>query len=584
MNLTIKQFFAVSGLLVALVHAGFIGAQPVAPPAPGESKGDSVDAAAKDAEPVDTGLTDQILYQFLISEIAGQRGRTGLALRGLTDLAQKTRDPRVARRAVEVAFQARELSLALDATTLWLELEPNSAVARQALAALIGGQGTLESAKTSIAALLAQPGRTATVLMQVNPLLGRFPDRAQVAETIKSLATPYPKLPEAHFAIALALLSARDAMSALTEIDEAIRLRADWAPAVMLKSQVLREASEEKAAEYLAAFLARHPDGSEVRLTYARLLVAQKSYLSAREQFRIAMKQQPADPEIPYAIALLSQQLEDFADAEAQFRHVLDMMPRDANPVYFNLAAVAESRKNTDAALDWYKKISTGDYYVTAQLKIANILAKRDGMEAGRKHLRELQAQEQDSPETRIQLILAEAQLLRDAKALPAAFKLLSDAIEKLPDTADLLYDRAMVAEKLGKLDVMEADLRKVIELRPEQAHAYNALGYTLAERNVRLNEALELVQKALQYAPDDAFIKDSLGWVQFRMGRVDEALKTLKDAHQQRPDPEIAAHLGEILWTKGDREGALKIWRTSLVENPNNESLVAVLKKFVPK
>jgi len=533
---------------------------------------------------VDTGLTDQILYQFLISEIAGQRGRTGLALRGLTDLAQKTRDPRVARRAVEVAFQARELSLALDATTLWLELEPNSAVARQALAALIGGQGTLESAKTSIAALLAQPGRTATVLMQVNPLLGRFPDRAQVAETIKSLATPYPKLPEAHFAIALALLSARDAMSALTEIDEAIRLRADWAPAVMLKSQVLREASEEKAAEYLAAFLARHPDGSEVRLTYARLLVAQKSYLSAREQFRIAMKQQPADPEIPYAIALLSQQLEDFADAEAQFRHVLDMMPRDANPVYFNLAAVAESRKNTDAALDWYKKISTGDYYVTAQLKIANILAKRDGMEAGRKHLRELQAQEQDSPETRIQLILAEAQLLRDAKALPAAFKLLSDAIEKLPDTADLLYDRAMVAEKLGKLDVMEADLRKVIELRPEQAHAYNALGYTLAERNVRLNEALELVQKALQYAPDDAFIKDSLGWVQFRMGRVDEALKTLKDAHQQRPDPEIAAHLGEILWTKGDREGALKIWRTSLVENPNNESLVAVLKKFVPK
>ncbi|MEP7155361.1 MAG: tetratricopeptide repeat protein [Betaproteobacteria bacterium] len=551
---------------------------------PAKGTSNLVDTAAQDPAPVDTGLTDQILYQYLISEIAGQRGRTGLALRGLTDLAQKTRDPRVARRAVEVAFQARELPLALDATTLWLELEPNSPVARQALAALIGGQGTLESAKASIATMLSQPERTATVLMQLNPLLGRFPDRAKVAETIKELAAPYLKLPEAHFAISLALLAAKDNAGSLVEIDEALRARADWAPAVILKSQILRESSEEKAVAYLAGYVGQNPSNTEVRLTYARLLVAQKSYLPAREQFRFALKQQPADPEIPYAIALLSQQVEDFPEAEAQFKHVLEMSPKDANPVYFNLGAVAESQKNPSAALDWYKKISVGDYYVTAQLKIANILAKRDGMEAGRRHLRNAQAEELDSPETRIQLILAEAQLLRDAKALPAAFKLLSEAIEKLPDTADLLYDRAMVAEKIGKLDVMEADLRKVIELKPEHAHAYNALGYTFAERNLRLTEALALVQKALQYAPDDAFIKDSLGWVQFRMGRVDEALQTLKDAHKQRPDPEIAAHLGEILWAKGDRDGALKVWRTSLVDNPNNESLVAVLKKFAPR
>lgn len=596
MNLTIKHYLAmVSGtVFLAFWQINPVAAQPVPatkpaaqPATPAKSTPTPAAKTANDAlveeVPVDTGLTDQILYQYLISEIAGQRGRTGLALRGLTDLAQKTRDPRVARRAVEVAFQARELTQALDATTLWLELEPTSTVARQALAALVGSQGTLESAKTSIAAMLVQPDRTATVLMQVNPLLARFPDKAQVAEAVKSLAAPYLKLPEAHFAISLALLAARDSVNALAEIDEAIRGRADWAPAIVLKSQILRESSDDKAVEFLAKHVAKYPANSDVRLTYARLLVAQKSYLSAREQFRIAMKQVPADPEIPYAVGLLSQQIEDFADAEAEFKHVLEMAPRDPNPVYFNLAAVAESMKNAAAAIDWYKKISAGDYYVTAQLKIAGILAKRDGMEAGRKHLREVQNAEQDSPETRIQLILAEAQLLRDAKALPAAFKLLSESIEKYPDTADLLYDRAMVAEKIGKLDVMETDLRKVIELKPEHAHAYNALGYTFAERNLRLNEALELVQKALKYAPDDAFIKDSLGWVQFRMGRVDEALQTLKDAHRQRPDPEIAAHLGEILWVKGDHDAALKVWRTSLVENPNNESLVAVLKKFSP-
>ena len=468
-----------------------------------------VHAAAETSAP-EPGLTDQILYQYLISEIAGQRGRVGLALRGLTDLARKTRDPRLARRAVEVAFQARELTLALDATTLWLELEPNSPVARQALAAIIGTQGSLDSAKTSVAAMLAQPGRAAAVLMQVNPLLARFVDKSAVADAVKALTAPYLKMPEAHFAIALSLLAARDSSGALLAINEALQRRLDWAQAAILKSQILRESSDEKAAEYLVQFLAKHADANDVRQTYARLLVAQKSYLSAREQFRIAAKNQPADPEIPYAVGLLSQQIEDFADAERQFKRVLELVPRDANPVYFNLGAVVEGQKRPGAAIEWYRKISAGEYFVTGQLKIAHILAKRDGLDAGRKHLRDAQAAEQDSPETRIQLILAEAQLLRDTKALPEAFTFLSEAIDKYPGTADLLYDRAMVAEKINKLDVMEADLRRVIELRPEHAHAYNALGYTFAERNQRLDEAYELVQKALKFAPNDAFIQDS--------------------------------------------------------------------------
>lgn len=584
MKLKTKRF-AVSGVvLAALVHVGVAMGQQPAQSIPPKERGSAADIPqAVNAPPPDSGLTDQLLYQYLISEIAGQRGRVGLALRGLTDLAQKTRDPRLARRAVEVAFQARELALALDATTLWLELEPNSPVARQALGALVGTQGTLESAKTSIASMLAQPGRTAAVMMQVNPLLARFSEKNLVAEAVKALAAPYLKMPEAHYAIALSLLAVKDSGGSLSSINEALQRRVDWPQAAILKSQILRESSEDKAGEYLAQFLAKHPGADEVRLTYARLLVAQKGYLSAREQFRIAMKNQPADPEIPYAVGLLSQQIEDYADAEMQFKRVLELMPRDANPVYFNLGAVAEGKKTPGAAIDWYKQISAGEYFVTAQLKIAHILAKRDGMETGRKYLRDAQIAEHDSPETRIQLILAEAQLLRDTKALPAAFKLLSEAIEKNPDTADLLYDRAMVAEKINKLDVMEADLRRVIELKPEHAHAYNALGYTFAERNLRLNEAYELVQKALKFAPNDAFIKDSLGWVQFRLGRVDEALQTLRDAHQQRRDPEIAAHLGEILWAKGEREEALKVWRNSLLENPDNESLVSVMKKFTP-
>ena len=260
------------------------------------------------------------------------------------------------------------------------------------------------------------------------------------------------------------------------------------------------------------------------------------------------------------------------------------MSPRDANPIYFNLGAVADAQKAPAAAIAWYQRITAGEYFVTAQLKISHILAKRDGVAAGRKHLSDAQLAEQDAPETRIQLVLAEAQLLRDLKAHADAFVLLTEAIAKDPDTADLLYDRAMVAEKINKLDVMEADLRRVIELRPEHAHAYNALGYTLAERNQRLDEALELVQKALKFAPNDVFIQDSLGWVQYRLGQTDEALKTLKNAYRSRRDPEIAAHLGEVLWIKGEREEALNVWKASLVENPDNEALMAVLKRFSPK
>ena len=531
----------------------------------------------------DSGLTDQMLYQYLISEIAGQRGRTSLALRGMVDLAQRTRDPRVARRAVEIAFQARQMDAALEATSLWLELEPDSSVARQALAAIAGNQGTLQATKLNLASLLAQPKRTAGVLMQLSALLSRFPDKSAVAITVNELAKPHLALPEAHFAIAQANFVAKDNKAALLAINDADKRRPGWAQAAMLKSQILRETSEDSAANFLKQFLAAYPAASDVRIVYARLLAAQKGYLQAREEFRIAQKSKPDDAEIPYAIGLISQQLEDFTDADVQFKRVIELKPGEPSPVFFNLGTVAEARKLPAEAIDWYGKVKSGDYFVNAQLKIAAIVAKRDGMPAGRKFLADAQAAQTDAPETRIQLMLAEAQLLRDAKAFNEAFDALSDAINKNPGTADLLYDRAMVAEKIGKLESMEADLRKVIELKPDQAQAYNALGYTFAERNTRLDEAYTLVQKAVSISPNDAFIQDSLGWVQFRRGRVDEALATLKKAYETRRDPEIAAHLGEVLWVKGERAEASKVWQAAQLENPENDSLKTVIAKFKP-
>lgn len=531
----------------------------------------------------DTGLTDQMLYQYLISEIAGQRGRAGLALRGMIDLTQRTRDPRLARRAVEIAFQARQMDAALEATTLWLELEPDSLGARQALSAISGNQGTLDTTKLNLTRLLALPKRTAGVLMQLSGILSRFPDKLAVSAAVSELASPYLDLPEAHFAIAQARMVAKDDTAALAAIDEADSRRRGWTQAAILKSQILRQTSDESEGSFLKKFLTTYPAATDVRLVYARLLAAQKAYLPAREEFRIAMKNKPADVEIAYALGLLSQQVEDYADADIQFKRVIELKPGDASPIFFNLGSIADAQKRPADAMEWYGKVKNGDYFVTAQLKIAGILARGEGMKAGRKFLQDAQATQSDAPETRIQLILAEAQLLRDAKAFNEAFDALSTAIAKNPDTADLLYDRAMVAEKIEKFDVLEADLRKVIELKPDHAQAYNALGYTFAERNKRLDEAYALVTKALSLSPEDAFIQDSLGWVQFRAGRVDEALATLKKAYQTRRDPEIAAHLGEVLWAKGEEAEALKLWQTALLENPDNDLLRAVMGKFKP-
>ncbi len=546
----------------------------------------------------------EYLFQYLMSEIAGQRGSGAVASSGLFDLAKRTNDPRVARRAVELAFQSRQFDQALESATLWAELEPESPMARQALSVIAANQGSLETATATFTRMLAEPGKAPTLFLQLPAMLSRAGsavpnvagnganankgagavDRVKIAGIVRDLAKPYPNLAESHYAVAQSAFVAGDAKSALTAINEAERLKSGWSLAAILKAQILRETSEESAINYLQGFLKANPSASDARLTYARLLVAQKSYLLAREEFRQADVGNTTDPEIPYSIGLISQQIEDFAEAEKQFQRTLELKPRDTNPIFFNLGSVAESRKDMAGAIAYYGQVTDSDYFVSAKLKIANLMAKREGLDSGRKFLqevREAQGADEDALSMRIQLIQAEAQLLREAKAFNEAFNLLSGAIDKNPDSAEILYDRAMIAEKLDKYDILESDLRRVIALKPDYAHAYNALGYTLADRNTKLAEAYELIQKALKLSPDDAFIQDSLGWVQFRMGKKEDALTTLKKAYEVRRDPEIAAHLGQVLYASGAREEAQKLWRAALNESPENESLIAIVAKY---
>jgi tetratricopeptide (TPR) repeat protein len=524
-------------------------------------------------------LTAQTLYQFLASEIAGQRGQPTLAAEGILDLAKNTRDPRLARRATELALQARMEARALEAARLWLILDPSEVRARQTITALLVGSGNLTEAKVHLERLLAdEGGKVGAAFLSLHQILARQSDKSAVLALIEELAAAYPALPEAHFAVAQAAWGAELDDKALTAVIEALRLRPDWEAAALFRGQILQRASAAQALAFYQEHLERFPRALDVRLAYARGLVAEKQYAEARAQFEKLVADFPGNAEVSVALGLLSMQLRDFDKGAIYLKRALEEKYRDPNAVRSYLGQLEEERRNWSEAANWYGGITLGEHFLGAQLKFAAMLAKQNRVPEAVQHLRQIPVQ---SNQQRVQAILAEAQILRATKAYQEAFDLLTRSLEKLPNYPDLLYDRAMVAEKIGRLDTLEQDLRKLIQIKPDYAHAYNALGYTFAARGERLDEAAKLIEKALELTPGDPFIMDSMGWVLYRLGTLDKALAYLRRAYAEQPDPEIAAHLGEVLWALDNQEEANRIWQTALKAHPDNEALLDVIKRF---
>ena len=526
-------------------------------------------------------LTGQILYQSLLAEIAGQRGNLGLSVSAYLDLARSTRDPRYARRAAEMALHGRDVQTALQAARLWAEIDPESALARQMLAGLLVSANRLDELPQHVAKLLAQEGdNLGDGLMRLNRLFARYPDKQAVLAIIEQLTVPYVGLAEAHYARAQAALHAGAWQRGVEEADKALGLRPDWDTAAMLKAQLQRAEAPEASLETLRRHLAAHPQAREVRLQYARGLVGARRFPQARAEFQRLLGDYPDNPDVIYAVAVLSMQLSDWDTAEANFSKLLGRDFTEADTVRLYLGQIAEERKQFDVALRRYAEVAPGEQYLAAQLRIAQLLARQGQLDAGRRHLQALRAAGQAD---RIQLLLAESQLLRDAGQTREAYALLTESLAAQPEQPELLYEAALLAEKIGQHDVLEANLRKLIALKPDHAHAYNALGYSFAERNQRLAEAEQLITKALQLSPDDPFIIDSMGWVLFRKGDSAGAVLHLQRAYSIRPDPEIAAHLGEVLWLLGRQDEARRTWQEAAKANPGNEVLAEVIKRYAP-
>ena len=524
-------------------------------------------------------LNEPMLYEFLLGEIALQRGDLPLAAQTFLDLARRTSDPRVARRAVEIANQARLPELALDAARTWQELDPGSPQALQVLAALLVANKRAEEALPHLEKLLASEGMNPeNGFMQLNRLLAANPDKAANLRVVRALASKYAKLPQAHFAVAQAAAAAGDDDAALAAVRRAAALRPDWELAALLEAQILQRRSPSAAAKVLGDFVAKNPNSREARLNYARALMLDKRLPEARQQFEAVLTANPGNTEVIYAVGLLAFQLKDYPVAEENMKRLLGLGYRDPDAVRYVLGQIAEEQKQWPQAVQWYERIGDGEHLIPARMRAAGVMAKQGKLEEARAFLKRVAA---DNPGEQAQLTVAEAQLLREAQRPQDAFQLLSEALQKDPDQPELLYDFALTAEKLERYEVLEANLRKLIEVRPDHAHAYNALGYSYAERNVKLPEARKLIEKALELSPDDHFIIDSLGWVLYRQGDLKGAAEQLRRAYGGRPDAEIGAHLGEVLWVMGERDEANRVWQESLKSSPENETLQKTIKRL---
>lgn len=581
-------------------------AQPTAPAAPGAapSKAAKPGAASKaganadadaDSEDVppnadvpkeklpNVALSSEIVFEVTAAELSLQRGNLAPAFNTYVSLANRTKDPRMARRAVEIALGARQLGDALVAARLWHQLDPTWRPATQLLASLEVGTGHLAEAEPLLTDELNKvpEARRGQAILELQQMIARSPERATGIESLKRMLANDQQRPEAQLALARSQLDAGDTAGARKSLETALKLKPDYEAAALLYGQM---GPEERASAIggLKTFLDRNPDAKEARFAYAKLLLADNQLDTAQKQFETLEKRYPHELSTLMALALLNLHAKHPSAAEQylqKYATEAEQQNTDGAQAYVYLAQIAQDRKDYPAADKWLSKIrEDSNAYLPAQIGRAQLLADQGKVEEGRALLHGIKSSD---PREQLALKRAESDLLVKAKRYDDAEKLLAVEVKDHPDDPDLLYQYGMVAELNKHYDVMEKAMRRVMTAQPDNAQAYNALGYSLTERNTRLPEALKLLQKASSLAPDDPYIMDSLAWVKYRLGDKTQALELLRRAYGIQAQAEIGAHLGEVLWESGQQDEARKTWREALKVDSDDDTLRSTMKRY---
>ncbi|PKO37198.1 MAG: pilus assembly protein TadD [Betaproteobacteria bacterium HGW-Betaproteobacteria-6] len=572
-SMQLKRIAAALTLTVSLAHGGYSLAAGEATAKPA-NKRPNTQVTSED-------MLARTVFQALVGEFALQRGDAKLSSDAWTDLAQRTRDPKVVARATEVAGFARQFERALELSKLWIEVEPESNKARQTQSSLLILTNRLDELGPQLATLLARDKpNLGNNLLHLNRMLARHTDKKAIQALVDRLAAPYDSLPEAHFAMAQAAANAGDNLRALNETEKSLQLRPDWENAALARAQIQARLSPLTAIDSLSPFVDANPAARDARLALARLLIAEKRYDEARRHFERLIADNPDNPDVIYPVAMLALQQGDTTTGRAQLERLLTTDFADKSTIHFFLGQLDQEQKNTKGASEHFQQVTAGHQYIAARARLAQILLQQGQADEARELLRNTRG---GTVAERTQLVLAESQILREAGRHNDAYIVLDSALTTQPDNPEILYEAALTAERIGKPEILEMHLKHLLSLKPDHAHALNALGYSWTERNIRLPEAQEMITRALSLTPEDPFIMDSMGWVLYRQGKLAESLKTLENAYRLKADPEIAAHLGEVLWTLNRKDDARRILQEASKAHPENDVLSGAVKKFLP-
>jgi tetratricopeptide (TPR) repeat protein len=542
---------------------------------------DSEEASTKYTESAEQARESDLFYQVMVGEMAGRFGALDTASQAYADAALETDDPRVAERATHVALYGRQYDLALQAAQRWEHLEPGGREVRQILATLYARQGHIDEAVEYFGVIIKETeGQAGGGYQLASALLAQDVPKENSLAVMERLVSDHLNDFNAQYSYAALAYRWKDYPRTLNAVEKALKADPKSRDARLLRDQAWLDLGEtDRALDDVALMIKDKPDDLDVHLAYAQMLVKVKRYDQARTQFEYVAAKQPDNADLLYTLGLLNLEIQNYDDAASYLLQVLKQGKHVVESSYY-LGRISESVGQYKEAIGWYIRVNEGQFAVEAQLRIAVMLAKLGHMDQAREHLERMR-EEFNSPEQQVNLYLMEGSLLEEADEYQAGIELYDQALKSYADDIDLIYARAMLYEKMDRVDLMEKDLQRILSLDPNNTTALNALGYTLADRTDRYQEALKYIQKALQERPDDPAILDSMGWVQYRLGNLEEAERYLRKANSLLDDAEVASHLSEVMWVRGQHDEAVEILQNALEKFPNSPQLQTLKRRI---
>ncbi len=519
-----------------------------------------------------TEANAEFVYKFLLAELAIQRNDINSAGHLYLDLAKLTKNTGFAQSAAQLGGMVRNGRLALDAADIWSKLDPESRDAKKVLAEMYIASGNLSKAKPLVKEILESEDSKGDGFLYLNNILTRVENKSNALRFIIDIAKPYAKMVEAHFAVAHTAHMAGNITIRDKELATINKLNPNWETSTLFIGSIEFDEDPMKAIETYQKFVKNNPKSNTVRLELAKALVQTEQYPAAKKHFERLVNSPLASAEISFTVALLALETGDDIMAEQFLNQSLERKYYNPDQVNMYLARIYAQRQNIDKVINLVEKISTGPLFVDSRIFAAQAIRVEKGIDQAIEYLDQYKSLDRQE---KLKFLQLKTSFWYNNNQYQKAINLMLSEEEKYTDSAEFYFDFGLLYEKNKDYDAMEANLKKAISLKPDYAIAYNALGYSYADRNVKLDDAKKYIEIALSIEPQNHYILDSMGWVHYRLGNYDIAYELITKAYAIQEDPEIAAHLGEVLWKQGKENEAMSVWQGSLEKFPENSILI---------